>query len=66
MKELQAIAIVSNVIYTMENTFKYREEHGDKIRIEEYMLPEALHVILDLAKKNNVAKIVDEIIGKDK
>jgi len=62
MMEQQAIAIVSNMVFSLENTLKYREDNGDIIKVDEYMIPEALRVVLDIAKVNRVSNIVDDII----
>ncbi len=62
MSNQQAIAIMSNSLFTLENTNKYKEDNGIGVPITDYMLTEAMRAVLDLAKRNNTTKIVDDII----
>lgn len=39
MTNNNAIAIIKNMLFSMENTLKYREAKHDEVRIDEYMFP---------------------------
>ena len=66
MTDQQAISIINNIVYTSINSLKYRKEHGDVIRVEEYMMPEALRIVMNLASKVLVKDTINTIINKDK
>lgn len=66
MTNLAAIAIVKNMLFSMENILKYRKENHDKIQVDEYMLPEALRIVTDLASSKNSTNIIDEITKENR
>lgn len=61
MTDLSAIAIIKNMLFSMENTLKYRESKNDKIQVDEYMFPEELRIVTDLASSKNSENIINEI-----
>lgn len=66
MTNQAAIATIKNMLFSMENTLKYRKENHDEILVDEYMFPEALRIVADLASNKNSENIINEITKESK
>ena len=65
MTDTQSIAVIKNMIFSLNNTLRYRKEKGDNIIIDEYMLPEALENVVSMAEKQNASQTINKIINKE-
>jgi hypothetical protein len=61
-----AIAIIENMSNSMTQSIAYRANNGENIKIEEYMFPEALEIVLIQAKKNIRIGAVNKILDGDR
>ena len=65
MTEREAILIIENFYFQLKYSLKYREDKGNDVMESEYMIPDALGNVLNVAKRKSVNKIIDDL-KKDK
>jgi len=66
MTEQNAVAIMNNLLFTMENTLKYREDKGESVDVSEWMIPEAMRIVLDIAMGKGDNSVLNAVLRQGK
>ena len=65
MTEQQSLATMRNFLFQLENGIKYRLSNGGIVEVSEYMIPEALRTVVELAQVGLGTKVVDDCIKEN-
>jgi len=64
MTNKQAILYVESTAYSFNAGIQYREDNGEKVPLQDKCLPEALNIVVGLAKKQLSDNKVEIIVNQ--